>query len=90
MRAGAYGYSLFVVGVAKAGVEDGMEFIGGSCIINPLGEIVAKASTTGDELVVARIDLDGLIPARKRWNFFGRRHPEHYKLLLAAPGPAPL
>lgn len=90
MRAGAYENSLFVVGVAKAGVEDGMEFIGGSCIINPLGEIVAKASTTGDELVVARIDLDGLIPARKRWNFFGRRHPEHYKLLLEAPGPAPL
>jgi len=22
-----------------------------------------------------------MIPARKRWNFFGRRHPEHYGLL---------
>jgi len=81
MRAGAYENSLFVVGIAKAGVEDGMELIGGSCIINPFGEVIAKATTTGDELVAARIDLDQMVPARKRWDFFGRRHPEHYGLL---------
>jgi hypothetical protein len=23
-----------------------------------------------------------MVPARKRWNFFGRRHPEHYGLLV--------
>jgi len=22
-----------------------------------------------------------MIPVRKRWNFFGRRHPEHYGLV---------
>jgi N-carbamoyl-D-amino-acid hydrolase len=82
MRAGAYENSLFVIGCAKAGVEDGVEFISGSAVVNPLGEVVAKASTTGDELVAARIDLDQMIPARKRWNFFGRRHPEHYGLLV--------
>jgi predicted amidohydrolase len=81
LRAGAYQNSLFVVGVAHAGVEDGLELIAGSCIVDPLGEIVAKASTTADELVVARLDLDVMTPARKRWNFFGRRHPEHYGLL---------
>ncbi|OLC13400.1 MAG: hypothetical protein AUH29_12905 [Candidatus Rokubacteria bacterium 13_1_40CM_69_27] len=82
LRAGAYENSLFVVGCAKAGLEDGVEFIGGSAIVTPLGEIVAKASTTGDELVAARIDLEQMVPARKRWNFFGRRHPEHYGLLV--------
>ena len=82
LRAGAYENSLFVVGCAKAGVEDGVEFISGSAVVNPLGEVVAKASTTGDELVAARIDLDQMTPARKRWNFFGRRHPEHYGLLI--------
>jgi len=81
LRAGAYENSLFVVGIAKAGVEDGMELIGGSCIVSPLGEVLAKAATTGDELVAARVDLDTMLPARKRWNFFGRRHPEHYGLL---------
>lgn len=78
MRAGAYENSLFVVGVAKAGVEDGVELIGGSCVISPLGVVLARAATTSDELITARIDLDQIVAARQRWNFFGRRHPEHY------------
>jgi predicted amidohydrolase len=81
MRAGAYENHLFVVGIAKAGVEDGVELIGGSCIISPLGVVLARAATTTDELVTARIDLDQITLARQRWNFFGRRHPEHYGLI---------
>jgi predicted amidohydrolase len=82
MRAGAYANACFVVGIAKAGVEDGVELIGGSSIINPLGQILAKAATTGDELVTAQIDLDHMTPVRKRWNFLGRRQPQHYATLL--------
>jgi predicted amidohydrolase len=78
MRAGAYENHMFVAGVAKAGVEDGLELIGGSCIISPLGVVLARAATTGDELVTAKIDLDQVRDARERWSFFGRRHPEHY------------
>ncbi|MGH9400419.1 MAG: nitrilase-related carbon-nitrogen hydrolase [Thermoanaerobaculia bacterium] len=83
MRAGAYANACFVVGVAKAGIEDGLELIGGSSVINPQGQIIAKAATTGDELVTARIDLDQMTPVRKRWNFLGRRQPQHYAGLLA-------
>lgn len=83
LRAGAYQNSLFVVSSAKAGVEDGVEFIGGSAVVSPLGEVLAKAATTGDELVACRIDLDQVIPARKRWNFFGRRRPEFYAPITA-------
>lgn len=92
LRAGAYQNSVFVVGVAKAGVEDGVELVGGSCIIDPQGEVIAKASSKDDELVAMRIDLDRIIPMRKRWNFFARRHPEFYGLItepvktLAASG----
>jgi predicted amidohydrolase len=82
MRAGAYANACFVVGIAKAGIEDGVELIGGSCVINPQGQVVAKASTTGDELITARIDLDLMTPVRKRWNFLGRRQPQHYGILL--------
>jgi len=78
LRAGAYENSMFVVGIAKAGVEDGLELIGGSCIVGPLGQVLAKAATTGDELIAARIDLDWMTPARKRWDFFSRRHPQYY------------
>jgi N-carbamoyl-D-amino-acid hydrolase len=49
--------------------------------VSPLGQVLARAATTGDELISARIDLDQMVPARKRWDFFGRRHPEHYGLV---------
>ncbi len=82
LRAGAYANLCVVVGVAKAGVEDGVELIGGSCIISPLGQVLARAATSGDELVVARVDLAQIAVARKRWNFLNRRQPEHYALVL--------
>ena len=82
MRSGAYANLCFVVGVAKAGLEDGVELIGGSCIISPLGQVLARAATTGDELVVARVDFDQVGPVRQRWNFLGRRQPQHYGPLL--------
>jgi len=82
MRAGAYANLCFVVGVAKAGVEDGVELIGGSAIISPLGQVLARAATSGDELVAARIDFDQIAPVRTRWNFLGRRQPQHYGAVL--------
>jgi hypothetical protein len=43
--------------------------------------VLARAATTGDELIAARIDLDWMTPARRRWDFFSRRHPQHYGLI---------
>jgi predicted amidohydrolase len=82
LRAGAYENNLFVVGVAKAGVEDGVHLIGESCIVDPHGQVLARASTEDDELISARIDLDQVDEARRRWNFYGRRHPEQYGVLV--------
>ena len=58
LQAGAYQNGTWVVGVAKAGIEEGCELIGGTCIVAPSGVVVAQALTQGDELVVARCDLD--------------------------------
>ena len=58
MQAGAYQNGCFVVGVAKGGVEEGVDSLAESCIIAPTGEIVSSATSTGDELVIADIDLD--------------------------------
>jgi predicted amidohydrolase len=82
LRAGAYANLCFVVGIAKAGLEDGVELIGGSAIISPLGQVLARAATSADELIPARLDLDQMLPVRKRWNFLGRREPQHYAPLL--------
>ena len=79
MQAGAYQNATWVVGVAKAGVEEGVSQIGQSCIIAPSGEIVAQATSLGDELVVARCDLDMAQQYKENTiNFAINRHLEHY------------
>ena len=58
MQAGAYQNGTWVVGVAKGGVEEGVDSLAQSMIVAPSGQIVAQALTAADELVVAPCDLD--------------------------------
>jgi predicted amidohydrolase len=58
MQSGAYQNGRWVMGVAKGGVEEGVDSLGQSMIVAPSGQIVAQAFTTGDELISARCDLD--------------------------------
>ncbi len=90
MQAGAYQNSTWVVGVAKAGDEDGNDLMGGSVIIAPSGEIVAQCHTLGDELIVADCDLDDCIFGRETiFNFAAHRRPEHYRLITERTGAIP-
>ena len=83
MQGGAYANATWVVGVAKAGIEEGSELIGGSCIIAPTGQIVAQAMTLGDELVVARCNLDlGKSYKETTFNFARHRQPEQYRRIV--------
>ncbi|KAG0648134.1 D-N-alpha-carbamilase [Hyphodiscus hymeniophilus] len=59
MQANSYMNSCFSISAAKAGLEDGkFDLIGGSCITDPEGHIVAEAKGKGDEIVFAEIDLE--------------------------------
>jgi len=90
MQAGAYQNATWVVGVAKAGFEEGFNMIGQTCIIAPSGEIVAQCATMGDELVVRKCDLDMGAPYRADiFNFAYHRRPEHYKLITERTGAIP-
>ena len=87
MQAGAYQNGTWVVGVAKAGHEEGCDLIGGSCIIAPTGEIVAKCSTLDDELIVAECDLDRCREIQQNiFNFAAHREPQHYRLIVERKG----
>ncbi|MCZ8260203.1 MAG: N-carbamoyl-D-amino-acid hydrolase [Beijerinckiaceae bacterium] len=87
MQAGAYQNASWVVGVAKCGVEEGCEMIGGSCIIAPTGEIVAQAVTREDELVIARCDLDlGQSYKNSTFNFARHREPAQYRMIVERKG----
>jgi N-carbamoyl-D-amino-acid hydrolase len=90
MQAGAYQNATWVVGVAKAGLEAGVDQIGGSCIIAPTGEVVAQAVTEGDELIVARCDLDlGRSYKASTFNFARHREPATYGMIVERKGAKP-
>lgn len=85
MQAGAYQNSSWVVGVAKAGMEEGVEMMAGTCIIAPTGEIAAQTRTLGDELAMADCDLDACTPGKRgEFDLALNRRPEHYGLLVQA------
>ena len=87
MQSGAYQNGTWVVGAAKAGVEEGVDQIGQSCIIAPSGEIVSQCASLGDELQVARCDLDICTSYKTSiFNFARHRRPEHYKLITERTG----
>ncbi len=84
MSAGAYQNGTWVVGVAKAGEEEGVPMIGGSCIIHPSGMVVAQCAGVGDEVVVAACDLDECTSYKRSvFNFALHRRTEHYGLIAS-------
>lgn len=90
MQAGAYQNGTWVVGVAKAGNEEGVEQIGNSVVVAPSGEIVAACTTTADELAIARCDLDLCAPYKNTtFDFARHREPAQYRMIVERKGAIP-
>jgi N-carbamoyl-D-amino-acid hydrolase len=87
MQAGAYQNGTWVVGVAKAGREEGIDHIGGTCIIHPSGTIVAQCTGLADELAVAQCDLDATISYKSTvFDLARHREPSQYGLIAQTDG----
>lgn len=87
LQAGAYQNGMWAVGVAKAGLEEGVDSIGGSCIVAPSGEVVARCITKDDEVQLARCDLDWCaVYKRTTFNFDLHRQPHAYGLITEKKG----
>ncbi|RMC33803.1 N-carbamoyl-D-amino-acid hydrolase [Paracoccus alkanivorans] len=87
MTAGAYQNATWVVGVAKAGDEDGHPLMGGSIIVDPNGYVVARAKTNGDELLVHECDMDLSVFGKETiFDFARHRRIEHYGLITSQTG----
>ena len=88
LQSGAYQNGMWVVGVAKAGAEEGCDLLGESAIIAPSGEVQAVTATVGDELVVATADLDLCARYKEPLVDFDRyRRPEVYGRITGQRGP---
>lgn len=89
MQAGAYQNTVWVAACAKAGNEEGQALIGGSCIIAPSGEIVAQATSLGDEVIIHRADIGmNAECARAGFDFARYRRPAEYALIGTQAGRA--
>ena len=87
MQAGAYQNGTWVVGVAKGGIEEGVDSLAQSAIIAPSGQIIAQTLTTDDELIVAACDLDWCKRYKETlFDFDKYRRPELYQRHVAQRG----
>lgn len=83
LQAGAYQNGTWVAAAAKAGREENCDLIGGSCIVAPTGEIVARCETLADELITWDCDLDLCQTIQNNiFNFALHREPENYGLIV--------
>jgi N-carbamoylputrescine amidase len=57
---------------------DGIEFWGQSFVVDPSGQIMAKASEGDEEILVTEVDLDALDTQRTHWPFFRDRRIDAY------------
>jgi len=89
-QSNAYMNACWAVTVAKAGNEDGSGLIGGSCIVDPNGRIVAETHSVADEVVVADCDLDACRQGKeKMFNFAQHRRPQWYGKITSQVGADP-
>ncbi len=87
MQSGAYQNGTFVVGVAKGGIEEGVDGLADSSIIGPSGEILAKTITNADEVITAVCDLDWCNNYKNTlFNFDRYRRPEVYGRITSQRG----
>jgi beta-ureidopropionase len=87
LRARAVENIMYVAAPSRVGEDKGGApgacYIGESLIIDPRGEVLAHASSEGEDLVWADLDLELLQRQRKQWTFFQDRRPELYDVLSA-------
>jgi predicted amidohydrolase len=78
VRSAALYNGIPAIAAGKAGIEDGSPFIGASSVISHTGEVLARASSEEDELVVGELDLDAAAAARARLDHKSNRRPAEY------------
>jgi N-carbamoylputrescine amidase len=82
MRSHASLNGIFVAAVNRVGREGDLQFWGGSFVADPFGEVVARASRSKEEVLVANIDLTRIRESQEGWRFLNNRRPQSYTDLV--------
>lgn len=80
VRTRALENQLFMITANFCGLAGSLEYGGRSMIIDPIGDIRAKAKDLEPEIITSDIDLDDVERFRKEQPIFSQRRPEIYKL----------
>ena len=78
-RAHGIANGVFVVAVNRVGKEGKINFWGSSFVSGPFGEIMAKASSDKEEVLVVKCDLSKIDTTRQGWPFLRDRRIDAYK-----------
>ena len=70
---------VYVAAANRVGNEEGIEFWGGSFVADPFGEVIKKASSSKEEVLVVEIDLSKVASSQEGWGFIKNRKPMTYR-----------
>jgi 5-aminopentanamidase len=79
---------IFVAYCNRTGVENGMQFLGRSCLTGPDGKPVVSAGG-GEALIIADVSREAIHAAAGSYPYLRDRRPELYGLLTSSSGCAP-
>ncbi len=77
------GNGVYALACNRAGperVDSLVQMFGSSCVLSPLGDVVARASSTEPEVLVADLDPGAVTAARTQMPYLRDRRPECYHL----------
>jgi N-carbamoylputrescine amidase len=77
-RGHAVANGCFLAAVNRVGTEEESEFWGQSFVANPYGEIVAKASSSDEQILIVPVDRKAVEDFRRIWPFFRDRRIDSY------------
>jgi len=81
-RGHAIANGMFVAVVNRVGAEDSLEFWGNSFVVDPLGEVIARAGAGAEEILIADCNLGLIEETRRNWPFLRDRRIDAYGDLL--------
>ena len=85
-RAHAIANGIYVAAVNRVGFEGppdrGLEFWGSSFVADPFGQVIAEASCTTEEILVAECDPARMEEVRRNWPFLRDRRVDAYSPIL--------
>lgn len=85
-RAHAIANGIYVAAVNRVGfegpAEHGLEFWGSSFVADPFGQVIAQASSTDEEILIAECDPRRMEEVRQNWPFLRDRRIDAYAPIL--------